>query len=307
MICTIKYGDFGPARKEVAEATGAERANFQIDMFGAKMAGVVDESGTKMTMWGMTNTLESMKWLSPEEIRKAKENRDDFDEPSCPHITPKPGKPGKIFWLSGPPGAGKSTTCQLLARKNDYVYYEADATMQLINPFVPNDADNPSLAQMFQKSLKGVPREDAETILKLGKEFEEMWKGKIDTFDEKVRPLLKIMCREIAKQQKRLGGNMAVAHAIVSRESRDICRKLLGAENVTFLVMNLTKSAQKKRLAARHGDDKEGGFADVLSKLFDAYEPAGEDEEGSYNVTITEDMTPDDVLKQVLEIIAKNA
>ena len=39
--------------------------------------------------------------------------------------------------------------------------------------------------------------------------------------------------------------------------------------------------------------------------MFDSFEPAGEDEEGSYNVTITEDMTPDDVLKRVLEIIAK--
>ena len=51
--------------------------------------------------------------------------------------------------------------------------------------------------------------------------MEEMWKGKIDTFDEKMRPLLKIMCREIAKQQKRLGGNMAVAHAVVSRWVRN--------------------------------------------------------------------------------------
>ena len=89
------------------------------------------------------------------------------------------------------------------------------------------------------------------------------------------------------------------------RESRDICRKLLGADNVTFLVMNLTKSCQKKRLQARHGDENEGGFADALGKMFDSFEPAGEDEEGSYNVTITEDMTPDDVLKKVLEIIAK--
>ena len=46
--------------------------------------------------------------------------------------------------------------------------------MQLINPFVPIDAENPSLAQMFQKSLRGVPREDAEAILKISKEFEEM-------------------------------------------------------------------------------------------------------------------------------------
>ena len=44
-----------------------------------------------------------------------------------------------------------------------------------------------------------------------------MMNGDIDKFDEKVRPLLNIMCREIAKQKKRLGGDMAVAHAIVSR------------------------------------------------------------------------------------------
>ena len=68
-------------RKEVAEATGAERANFQMEFFGQKVAGVVDESGTKMTLWGMTNTLDTMKWLSPDEVKKAKENRDDFNEP----------------------------------------------------------------------------------------------------------------------------------------------------------------------------------------------------------------------------------
>ena len=73
---------------------------------------------------------------------------------SCPHIIPKPGKPGKIYWLSGPPGAGKSTTCHLLAKKNDYIYYEADATSQLKNPFIPVDVDDPAMAQMNQKSLK---------------------------------------------------------------------------------------------------------------------------------------------------------
>ena len=52
-----------------------------------------------------------------------------------------------------------------------------------------------------------------------------------------------------------------------NRESRDICRKLLGGpENVTFLVMNLTKDCQKKRLAHRHGDESDGSFAETLSK-----------------------------------------
>ena len=55
----------------------------------------------------------------------------------------------------------------------------------------------------------------------------------------------------------------------------------------------------------RHGDDGTGGVAQHLNKLYDLYEPAGEEEEGSYNLTITEDMTPDEVLKNALETIAK--
>ena len=73
---------------------------------------------------------------------------------SCPHITPKPEKQGKIYWISGPPGAGKSTTCQLLGRKHGFVYYEADAMLSFVNPFVPLDVENPSYAQRFQKPLK---------------------------------------------------------------------------------------------------------------------------------------------------------
>ena len=55
----------------------------------------------------------------------------------------------------------------------------------------------------------------------------------------------------------------------------------------------------------RHGDDGTGGVAQHLNKMYDLYKPAGEEEEGSYNLAITEDMTPDDVLKNALETIAK--
>ena len=42
-------------------------------------------------------------------------------------------------------------------------------------------------------------------------------KGLVDTFDESMQPMLKLMSREILKQKKRLGGDFAVAHAVVSR------------------------------------------------------------------------------------------
>ena len=56
--------------------------------------------------------------------------------------------------LFGPPGAGKSTTGQLLAKNHGYVYFEADCFMNLVNPYIPLDAAEPSLAQMNQKGVK---------------------------------------------------------------------------------------------------------------------------------------------------------
>merc|ERR1719188_880197 len=113
----------------------------------------------------------------------------------------------------------------------------------------------------------------------------------ISSFDEKIQPLLKLISREIGKQKKRLGGDFAVAHAVVSRKSRDMCRELIGPD-VTFIVMNLTKSCQKKRLEQRHGSGMGDDFPETLNKMFDAFEPAGDDEEGALNVMVDEDMSP---------------
>ena len=33
---------------------------------------------------------------------------------------------GRIIWVTGAPGMGKSTTAQILARNHGFVYYEAD-------------------------------------------------------------------------------------------------------------------------------------------------------------------------------------
>ena len=79
--CTVKHGNFGPTRKEVADATGAECNNLEMEVRTLKIPGVVNEGGTKITFWGWTNTLETMHWLSPEEVKEARGNRDDFNAP----------------------------------------------------------------------------------------------------------------------------------------------------------------------------------------------------------------------------------
>ena len=59
-----------------------------------------------------------------------------------------------LFGNSGPPGAGKSTSGQLLGRNHGFIYYEADCFMQLLNPYVDLNIDEPTLAQGHQTPMK---------------------------------------------------------------------------------------------------------------------------------------------------------
>ena len=126
-----------------------------------------------------------------------------------------------------------------------------------------------------------------------------------DGMAELLDGFLKYIAKDVLHQNKRLGGRMAVAHAVFSRKQRDSMRKILGPECV-FIVLNMSRECQKKRVLARHGS--QGGplddsFLNMLIKFAEMYEPAGEDEENAYNVTITEDMDREDVIEKILEIV----
>ena len=82
--CTIRWGDFGPAKKEVADAVegGRTEYNIEIDFAGmVKSYGIVNEAGTVIKSWGMTNSVETLRWLSPDDVERKREDRDDFNAP----------------------------------------------------------------------------------------------------------------------------------------------------------------------------------------------------------------------------------
>ena len=59
----------------------------------------------------------------------------------------------------------------------------------------------------------------AETVIQKVKIIEKAWKaGKVEGLDAECGPLWSIISHEIAKQKKRLGGDFAVAQAVISRE-----------------------------------------------------------------------------------------
>ena len=129
-----------------------------------------------------------------------------------------------------------------------------------------------------------------------------MWAGKYDAVEETLNPLYDQMSNHVMIQRKRLGGDMAIAQAVFSRRQRDKLRKIIGPDLV-FIVLNMTKECQKKRIQGRHGNSMPEEFMVVLVKYAEMCEPAGDDEENAFNVTISEDMSKDDVVKKVLEIV----
>ena len=90
----------------------------------------------------------------------------------------EPERQGKIVWISGPPGLGKSTTAQLLSRKHGYVYYEGDCFFMLRNPYIPPNAPEASLASLEQNKLVGAGvQEREEMAVKVVGQFRKMFAG----------------------------------------------------------------------------------------------------------------------------------
>ena len=115
---------------------------------------------------------------------------------------------------------GKSTSAQILARSHGYVYYEADCFSIMRNPYIPLDVENPSIAQIHQKTLKGPGMEERKAII-------DRWRNlgfDKDTVTEVNIEYYEALAIEIAREKARVGGDWAVAAVLLKRAVRDHLR-----------------------------------------------------------------------------------
>ena len=147
---------------------------------------------------------------------------------------------------------GKSTSAQLLGRDHGYVYYEADCFMRLCNPYVPLNVDNPSLAQVNQKILKGPGAEERKALIE---RTSHMWRDLMTGKEFNTELMLEFyehLALDIRREKKRIGGDFAIATVILKKEAREHLRKILGSDLV-IVILKMAMEERRERVLARHG------------------------------------------------------
>ena len=195
---------------------------------------------------------------------------------------------------------GKSTSAQILARDRGYVYYEADCFGSLKNPFIPLDVENPSLAQMKQRVLKGRGREERQKVVQACMPCWQALMAGQDYDKAAMAAYYTAMAQDIKTQKERIGGDWAVAHVVLKKEHREAIRQVLGSQ---LYIVNLVMSTEdrRKRILDRHmGDEGIGDVMDVLEKFMD---PTEEGEENTIKVQVAAEMKREEVVEKILELV----
>jgi len=297
----VEIGNFGEADAEIIKSTGKKFYNVQMTIpFGKDVIelGVISADGLKITTKGLTG-ITVLEWITEEEVAAMEEDKDPIEAPAGPYKV-QPENPGKFLWITGAPGLGKSTSAQMLCRSAGYVYYEADCFADFRNPYIPPDVENPSMAQMYQKTLKGEGLEERKALLKRTMGFFEQLMSGEDYDTETAKEYYEGMCEDIRKERERIGGDWAIAAVTFSRELRDLIRSKLGPDLV-FVILTMDLEDVKKRVMKRH--DGHEGAVEMLTAINKMCERAGEDEENAVNVEVTNEMSEEDVVKKILELV----
>ena len=300
-------GIYEDTTEEINKLTGESKFNLKMVAFDGKMTmyGVLAEDGKSMTSTSFDGKgVEHFNWISKEQLEQSMDERESCLNPITFHKL-QPEIQGKLLFISGPPGAGKSTSGLLLAKTQNYVYYEADCFMNFVNPYLPLDCTNPSVDAVYQNPLKGFPLVTVKVMAGLMKDYMDMSEGK--GYDrENIKGFYREMAKNIAYEKERVGGpNWVVAQAVPHRWLREHIKQIIGPDCI-FVVLCISEETQKRRVEKRYVgmDESVKEFVvDLCVGMAKNYENAGEDEDNAVNVHIGPDDTEEDVIAKIQDTV----
>ena len=230
----------GEAATEIKEKAGSDKYNIKliISMIPTAEAetedednenpsqvtdlGIIYDEGRQVALKGMMG-LADLKKITEEELEEILNDFDPIEAPPGDYKV-QPEKAGRVIWLTGAPGMGKSTTAQMLGRHHGYVYYEADCFGSMKNPYVSLEAADPTMAMVHQKTLKGPGAEERQAMLQRSM---TMWGDVMAGKEYDMELMLEYhehLALDIKREKQRIGGDFAIATFLLDRATRDHLR-----------------------------------------------------------------------------------
>ena len=262
--------------------------------------GVVTEDGEKI----MLDNGGVLDWMDEEAMNKIINDKDPAENPPN-NYDPKPDQVGKILWLCGSTGMGKTTTAKILQEKEGFVNYEGDCFMFGMNPYVGAAPEGSS--HFGTRALSGIPQERLDVCRKtLTYGYTKLLKGEkveVDIWED----FYNLFCEDILKERKKLGGRWVVNQAVYTRTARDIIRNRMGDDLILIVLESGEDDLQIDRLARRALGEEEvtEEALDESKKKMEAFsgyhETVEDDEPNTFKIVVTKDMNPKDVARIALE------
>ena len=266
-----------------------------ISLDGETALATVSEDKRKISGGPGSLSLNNMTWISPEEadiIRKRP--KEPANAPNVPYPL-EPDNIGKIAFISGPPGSGKSTIAGILAKQHKWVYYEGDGFFLGFNPYVfPNESQVDARAEKPALIGAGMAARGGALV---GFFFNQYQLNRNETTDRTpTEQYYELMAEDIKRERSRVGGNWVVVYAITKRSDRDVFRRVIG-DDLKFVVLDISLELVKERLAGRGKGEEE------LAKEHWTYEPAQPDEPNTVGWDIKREATRQQNADGVFELI----
>lgn len=134
---TWTNGIYGETCPEIMKMTN--QSVYTVEMIsmisGRKQYAVVDKNDSgRLIKMGFSTAIDILTWVTEDELLAKYEQGEFYNELSTLDYKPKPK--GKLIWVSGSPGSGKSTVGLTLSKGHDFVYYEGDSFLLHTNPYV---------------------------------------------------------------------------------------------------------------------------------------------------------------------------
>lgn len=260
----IEFGEYGVAPEKMVLVSGVTNLNIKLVVFfdqgnperKVERFGVVSQDFSQLFFMDdanpdEVNISERISKEEAEEILRA-----ESDPVGCPPgpYRLQPGLTGRLLWISGDPASGKSTSAQLLARLQGFVYYEVDCFPKLRNPYIPLDEPNPTVVQDMMKPLSGPGCEERREVWG---SVRNLWSKLINQQEEleeeeweRMGRYFHLLCENIKSERRRIGGDWAVAGCLLHRRIRDLIRANLGAQLV-IVVLRMAGEAVRSRILSR--------------------------------------------------------